>query len=105
MAEAVYALLAARSAGLPPAAVLPKYHDALTPTAYTSLLVALGRKELWDTSAAVAAWVRSRGMELPAVGPAGRGRDTTGTNFNRQIISAPPVDGGLSAGSGASQEI
>jgi hypothetical protein len=62
----VYALLSARSAGVPPAAVLPKFHDALTPTAYTSVLVALGRKELWDTAEQVAVWVRQRGMLLPA---------------------------------------
>jgi hypothetical protein len=66
VAEVVYALLSARSAGVAPAAVLPKFHDALTPAAYTSVLVALGRKELWDTAAQVAAWVRQRGMLLPA---------------------------------------
>jgi hypothetical protein len=65
VAEVVYALLAARAARVPPAAVLPKFHDALTPRAYASVLVALGRKEQWDTAAQVAAWVRARGMVLP----------------------------------------
>jgi hypothetical protein len=66
LAEVLYALLAARAAGVPPPAVLPKFHDTLTPKAYTSVLIALGRKEAWDTAASVAAWVRGRGMELPA---------------------------------------
>ena len=65
-AEVVYALLAAHSAGVPPSSVLPKFHDSLTPKAYTSVLVALGRKERWDTAAAVATWSRHQGTQLPA---------------------------------------
>jgi hypothetical protein len=65
VAELVYALLAAAAVGVPPASVLPTFHAAQTPQSYTSALVALGRKQAWETASQVALWVRQQGVLLP----------------------------------------
>ena len=67
LGELVYALLAARASSVPATAVLPKFHDRLTPRAYMSVIIALSRKEAWDTAAEVAFWVRKQGTVLPTV--------------------------------------
>jgi hypothetical protein len=66
VAELVYALLSASATGAPAAAVLPKFHGSMSPQAYTSVLVALGRKQAWESASQVAAWVRQQGLLLPA---------------------------------------
>lgn len=65
VAELVYALLAAAAVGVPAASVLPKFHGEQTPQSYTSALVALGRKQAWETASQVALWVRQQGVLLP----------------------------------------
>lgn len=66
VAELVYALLAAAAVGVPPASVLPTFHAEQTPQSYTSALVALGRKQAWETASQVALWVRQQGVLLPS---------------------------------------
>jgi hypothetical protein len=65
LAEVVFAVVAAHSVGVAPDKVLPKF-GALSPEAYTSVMVALGRKELWEPAAKVARWCREQGLLLPA---------------------------------------
>jgi hypothetical protein len=66
LAEVVYALISSHSVGVPAGHVLPKFQSRLTAEAYTSVLVALGRKEMWEPAAAVARWCREQGPLLPA---------------------------------------
>ena len=67
LGEVVHCLLAARASSVPAAVVLPKFKDSLSPRAYMSVIVALSRKEAWDTAAEVAFWVRKQGTELPTL--------------------------------------
>ena len=67
LAEVVYALLAARATSVPAAVVLPKFHDGLSPRAYMSIIIALSRKEAWETAAEVAFWVRKQGTVMPTL--------------------------------------
>ena len=67
LGEVVHTLLAARASNVAAAVVLPKFHDGLSPRAYMSVIVALSRKEAWDTAAEVAFWVRKQGTVLPAL--------------------------------------
>ena len=62
----VFAVVAAHSVGVSADKVLPKFHSTLSPEAYTSILVALGRKELWEPAATAARWCREQGLLLPA---------------------------------------
>jgi len=66
LAEVVYALLTAHSVGAPAREVLPKFQARMSADSYTSVLVALSRKELWEPAAAVARWCREHGVLLPA---------------------------------------
>ena len=67
LGEVVYALLSARASSVPAAVVLPKFHESLSPRAYMSVMIALSRKEAWETAAEVAFWVRKQGMVLPTL--------------------------------------
>ncbi len=67
LGELVYALLSARASRVPAAVVLPKFQEGLSPRAYMSVIVALSRKEAWDTAAEVAFWARKQGTELPTL--------------------------------------
>ena len=67
LGEVVHCLLSARASSVPAAVVLPKFHDSLSPRAYMSVIVALSRKEAWETAAEVAFWVRKQGTELPTL--------------------------------------
>lgn len=67
VAECCYALLAAHATNAPADAVLEQYASTISaPDALTSLLVALGRKEVWATATLVARWARTRGLLLPS---------------------------------------